>query len=630
MLQEFREKIQGGLAKVIIILICIPFAFFGIESFLRGPTDKPIAEVDNVSITESDLREMIFLKKRQLMVEMGDNIDYAKLEDAKLRAPALEDLINNQLLVNEAHQNKLLISDLQAQREIISTPAFMQDNQFSNEQFKFVIQQAGLTEELYLRLVKKELLINQLVASLTSSEFLTKQELGMYESMMNEVRDISLIKVKLDKIRDQITISDAELQQYYDTNNALFKSDEKVALEYLKLSIDDYKSAVSDQDLKQAYQNEMSTFKPENVYGLSHIQLNESEFSSDEGLKEQLAVVLSELKKGQFTFADLAKKYSNDLGSKNLGGKLGQGKASLFPEAFINAVDQLKEGQYTQPIKIDSAYHIIKLDTFKEDTPPSFADRKDALANEIMLAKAEPLFNGDQERLKDLAFNFSNLDEAAKQLKKKTISTAALTKQEVMKLFADPQLVAAIFADEVLLDGQNTDVFEVTDNVYVSARVKSYEAAAIKPFKMVKNEVRSIVFKQKAEVLLSKKIDSIKEALQKEVLSPEAIAKQAEAEFKSEKAVGRNSYNKFDRITLGKAFDMPPIKSKDEASIETVNYNNGDKAIIIVNNTHENTDNETPSGFLTNIEQMLIRSKGSLLVNTLQTNLKSQATIEIQ
>ena len=254
MLQNIRNNIQGTAAKVIIAIIVVPFAFFGIDSLFSGGSQTPAAVVNGEKISQAELQQALAMQKRRLINMMGDKLEPSMLDDAVLRKPALDSLIKQQLLLQAAEDAGIEISDQQLNITIASMPQFQEDGRFSQERYQQVLRLQGYNSALFKQLLRSDLLIQQLSASVAASAFVTERELDEAIAYIHESRDFQTVTVPLEKYRKSITLTDEELKSYYEENGARFQSEPKVKVSYLELKEEQFYEPVSEQQVVAEYE----------------------------------------------------------------------------------------------------------------------------------------------------------------------------------------------------------------------------------------------------------------------------------------------------------------------------------------------------------------------------------------
>ena len=222
MLQNIRNNIQGTAAKVIIAIIIVPFALFGIDSLFSSSAPSSAAVVNGEEISEAELQQAITLQKRRLLSMMGDQIDPAMLDDSILRKPALNTLIKQQLLLQAAQAEDIEISNAQLNATIAAMPQFEEDGRFSQERYEQVLRMQGYNSSFFKQLLKSDLTIQQLSTAVAGSAFISDAELSRSVGLLYESRDFHYINVPLANYSKDISVSDAEVASYYADNSESF------------------------------------------------------------------------------------------------------------------------------------------------------------------------------------------------------------------------------------------------------------------------------------------------------------------------------------------------------------------------------------------------------------------------
>lgn len=624
MLQDIRNNFQGTMAKVIIAVICIPFVFFGVESIFGGGPSNNVAEVNGEVITLQELNEAVFLQKRRLISQLGDQLDPAMLDDQRLKKPALDSLVNRKLMIQTAKDQGLSISDDQINQGIRQMPDFQQDGRFSQQRFEALLNSTGMTSSIFKRLYASDLLVSQLSSAWVGSSFVTASELEQNVAFTHETRDVRFIRLSHAEALKEITVDNQALKQYYQKHPEQFQSDEAVMVEYLVLEKSNFEpETITDEQLRQAYDNELAASANQSVRTVAHILIDADK--SSEAAKKTLQEVQQKLAAGE-SFAKLAKQYSDDLGSKNNGGEIGPLDADAFPEAFVQAAMALKEKQVSDIVKTDAGFHLIKLNDLQKQQAPSFAERKPALLEQLKQAKAEPAYWAALEQLKDVSFNAPDLQEPSELLGLQVETAGPIKKTGNQGMFANRDIVSSLFSDAALNDGLNTEVLELSSEKAVVLRVKEHQKPQLIAFADVKADVEQAYRQQQAKSLLKAKADAILKSLQSGKTVEQVAGAEAE-QWQLELGAKRNS-GKLPRALLQQAFALPAVKGKDKQALSTVTLSNNDIAIVAVNNVQAG-DLAAVEGFEREaLKQFLQRNSAQMTFVQLQQHVKANADIE--
>ena len=222
MLQSMRQSTQSTAAKVIIGLIVLSFAAFGLETLLPGGSGTSVAEVNGEEITPIALQEAITQQKRQLVSVLGDDIDPALLDDDRLEPRALQSLIQRALLLQKSTVLNLVASEAQVGKSITAIEAFQLNGQFSPDAYKSVLANAGYTPERFRRAQAEDIVLTQLQTAISETEFATQIELAATANLIAEERDVRYLVIPDEGLVTDEDLSDAALQDYYQQNEAAF------------------------------------------------------------------------------------------------------------------------------------------------------------------------------------------------------------------------------------------------------------------------------------------------------------------------------------------------------------------------------------------------------------------------
>ncbi|NRB41382.1 MAG: SurA N-terminal domain-containing protein [Pseudomonadales bacterium] len=627
MLQNIRSNLQGVAAKVVIGIICIPFVLFGVESLIGGGGSNMVAEVNGEKITNQQLSEAIFLQKRQLMSQMGNNINPSMLEDERLKGPALQSLIDRMVLMQAADDLGMAVSTRQLNQIIINNPQFQEDGEFSNTRFQQVLAGAGFSAEIFTRLYSSDMLVSQLSGGVINSGFITADELTVNAKYTQQSRDIRFITLPAEKIAKTVKASDEELQVFYAANEDLFQSTEKVSLEYLEIKRTDFITEVPEDDIKQAFENEVASAGGNEQREVAHILIEINDSRDAEAAAVLADDLTSQLDAGA-DFSALAKAHSDDFGSRDTGGNLGVLVADAFPAEFVVAANALEIDQISAAIKTDAGIHLIKLTALTKADLPVYEERKAALKEELGLAKADPVFWQAVDDLKDLSFNSVDLNDPALDLELKVKTSALLERRGGQGIFANRQLMAAAFSNVVLKEGQDSDVSEITGDHVVVVRIKEHKPAALLPFNDVASDVQAAVIKDKADALLQTSVASLLKKLQ-EGVDVEVLAKQEGYAWQLLLATTRSAQvAPMDRQVLNAAFSLP-VASQDQRAVDSLKLMNGDYVVLAVDNVTDGSADKLSTQEQQAMASYLSRAKSSELFQSVQEQLKAVANIDI-
>ncbi|MBD2859685.1 SurA N-terminal domain-containing protein [Spongiibacter sp. KMU-158] len=572
MLQNIRDNIQGTAAKVVIALIVVPFALFGIDSLFNTSSQTPAAVVNGEKISQQALAQAVALQKRRLLNMMGDNIDPSMLDDSLLRQPALDALIKQQLLLQVADEAGMTVSNQQLNNLIVTMPQFMEDGRFSQQRYEQILRFQGYSSAFFKQMLRSDLTVQQVSDAIAGSSFVTEAQLQQAAKLLHETRDFQYITVPLAPIESGLKVSDAEVSTWYQANSQQYLSDEKVRFSYIELDEAQFIEPVSEQDIEREYQSVIESSQVKTEREVAHILFEQQDGESAEALAARIAKVQAELAGGA-DFAALAKANSSDLGSAEEGGVLGFTSGDSFPESFEAALLDLNVGDVSAPVVTDAGTHLIKLLSVREPELPSLAEMRDEIKARLEHQNAQPKLIAAVEELRDLVFNAEGLVMPAKELGLEVQQSSVLSRSETSGLFAHESVRKAAFNAELREQKLNSEVLELSEGQYLVLHVDEYQAPEALPLEQVREQIVKAIKRDNAFRLAEEKAKSLAEKL----AAGQSAEKLAKDEVLSWEAVIDAKRNKLgvDSNLLKKVFSMTKPLA-DAHSVATLKQDNGD------------------------------------------------------
>jgi peptidyl-prolyl cis-trans isomerase D len=485
MLETFREHSKGWLAKLILAFITVPFALWGIDSYLQGAgSSVAVAKVDGQSITVQEYDNALQNLRSQLQAE--GKTDPSLLDDPAVKQSVLDRLIVSHLLSGEIRHANFVISDEQLGRFILEMPEFSQNGKFSQEMYDNVLKQNHLTSSQFESRMRAELLSQRLRDGVSSVAFAPHAVLDNLIRVDRQQREVSIATIKAADFMAQTKVDGAQVQAFYDKNKDKFRVPEQVKLEFVVFSSSGLitSTQVSDDEVRKFYQENASKFQGDEQRRASHILIafDKKDDAAKKAAREKAESVLAEVNKNPAKFDELAKKYSQDPGSAANGGDLGLFGRGMMVKPFEDAAFSMKPGAVSGLVESDFGYHIIKLTEIKGQAP-TYDDVKAQIRAELLNQKAQAKFAEQAETFSNMVYEQSDsLQPVVKAFNTPLQTSQWMSRDDAMKFFKSDKLVKAIFSDEVLKDKRNTEAVEAAPNTLVAARVVEHKPAAPRTF----------------------------------------------------------------------------------------------------------------------------------------------------
>ena len=484
MLQSMRSGAQSTPVKILLILIVISFAGFGVESVLFGSSGTSVADVNGEEITPQQLQIAIENQKRQMMQIFGDNLDPAMLEDDRLRGSALEGLIERQLLLQSADAQGLVASSRAIGQIVASVEAFQVDGQFDADRYKVVLANAGLSPERFRREQAQQIKLSDLQQSVLASDFTTALEVAATADVSSEERDVRYLLLDAEAVFADVVVSEDAIAEYYGDHLDDFVSEEQVVAQYIELQLEDFFAPVDEALVREQFEAVKGEYEVKDQTRVAHILLIQGDDESIEEYTQRIDDVAARLAAGT-AFGDVAANASDDIGSADLGGELGFTDGTVFPDAMEEAIAELEVGQISAPVKTDAGTHFIRVEERVAGEAPDFESLRAELADSIQRSAAEKELLIAVDALRDISFNSPDLTGPAESLGVQSQLSSPVTRGAGDGVFGNEQVRAALFSNEVYQAGNNSEVIELPGSRFVAVRV----AEKVPPAQLVLEEV---------------------------------------------------------------------------------------------------------------------------------------------
>ena len=501
------------LALGFMLLLIIPsFIFFGVQGYTRfnDATNDTVAKVDGQPIKraewENDHKRYLDQLRRQ-----APNIDPAQFDSPQLRRDTLDGMVRERLLLAAANQLHLFPGDAQLQRHFATDPAYASMRLPDGRPMPEALAGLGMSSAQFAEDLRRDLGAKQVLAGISQTVPASALPASAALDAFLERRAVQMQRFDPVAYREKVSPSDADIEAYFKANESSFRLAEQASIEYVVLDVATLSrnAKVSDDDLRAAYKAALAEKKytvPEERRA-SHILIAADKDKSGAErakAKARAEALLAEVRKSPASFAEVARKNSNDPGSAAQGGDLDFHPRGDMVPAFDDVMFKLKQGEISDVVETDFGYHIITVTGVRGGVVKPFEEARAEIEAETRKAAALKEWPAAAESFTDLAFTQStSLQPLIDKLKleKKTATVQRKPAPGASGPLASAKLLDAIFSSEVVRDKRNTDGIEVAPNQMVSARVVKHEPARVPALAEVKDKVRDKLVEQQAAAL---------------------------------------------------------------------------------------------------------------------------------
>jgi peptidyl-prolyl cis-trans isomerase D len=508
---DFVRKHTKIMMGVMFLLIIPSFVLFGIDNYNQmGNTDVAVARVGGIDITQAQWDRAHQAEADRIRASMP-NVDPKLLDSPEARYATLERLVRNQVLALVATQSRLLTSDARLARYLQDDPSIASlrkpDGKLDMERYRQLAASQGLTPEGFENSVRQDLSKQQIEAVVRLSGFATPAAADVALNAFFEKREVQVLNFAPADYTARVNPSEADLEAFYQANQALFQAPEQVDLEYVVLDMDSVKKGIqiSEADLKSFYDQNVARLSGNEERRASHILINAPKAApaaERQKAKVQADELLKKLRAAPDSFAELAKRSSQDPGSAVKGGDLDFFQRGAMVKPFEDAVFAMKKGDISEVVESDFGYHIIQLTDIKAPRQRSFEELRPSIEADLKTQQAQRKYAEVAELFTNTVYEQSDsLKPVAEKLQLEIKTASKLLRQPVpgaSSVLASEKLLAAVFAPELMEKKRNTEAIETGINQLAAARVLDHRPARTLPLAEVRALVRERVIAARA------------------------------------------------------------------------------------------------------------------------------------
>ena len=505
MLQRIRDKSSGWIAFLILGLVIITMAFFGIESYfapkvetfsakIEGPAKFWIWGKQSREISQDDFRRRFEQVRAQERSRQGEAFDSASFETLEVKRQVLDSLIDQALLGMVAERDGITVGEAEVAEQLKSTPEFQVNGVYSPDQYRLALAGQGLSHAQFMARMRADMAQRTIPGQIVETAIASDSELEAFLRLARQTRDLQLIDLPTPGLPAEPP-TDADLQAWYDDNASRYRSEEKVAIEYVEIdgSTLEAPSTADEATLRARYEDLRSRYVTEPQRSASHILVTapvDADADADAAARDRAAALAAQAREPGADFAAIARENSEDLGSKAEGGALGVVEKGLFDPAFEQALFALSEGGVSEPVRTPDGWHVIRLDALVAGSERPFEEVRGEIEAEFLATERDRVFSELSGRLVEQVYKDPTaLAPAAELVGLPVQRTGLFGRAQAEGIAAIPAVREAAFSDPQKLERQVSDTLEIAPNHVVVIHVIDHQPEAPLPFDQVRERV---------------------------------------------------------------------------------------------------------------------------------------------
>ncbi len=574
MLQNIRDRLTGRFALAAILLLSVPFAFFGLPYDFTG--GGYAAKVNGVEISIDQLQNA-YQQALAQYAESGTDIPpelHGVVRDAVLNDIIRETLVNLHLSDSGYRITDEMIADF-----IRQVPLFQENGQFSTDLYYAWLDQRMMAAPQFEESRRQAMRLEQFQRGIAATAFVTPAEYRRYLNLYGEQRRAAIATFDMQAVAAGIEIEDAKVTEYYDAHPEEFQAPESVDLAYIEIDRRDLgqRVEISDAELQEYYDQVKSRYVQDEQRQARHILVA---FDGDEGAALDEATALAERARAGEPFADLARQYSDDSGTAEQGGDLGPLLKSQMPGALGDAIFSLQQGEIGGPVKSDFGFHIVRLDDIQPGGPLPLEQVRAELERELRDEETADEYRELERKLSDALFDAQNLQAMADASGLEVRTASGFTRAGGEPFGNNQAAIDAVFNPMVLEDRRISEIVELDANRSAVFQVREHYPAAVRPLEEVRDGIVAQLRLAQAEDIVSERAGELQAELAQGAGFAEA-AQAAGAEVTAATLLRRQDES-IDPILLEAIFRAPKPVGAEQPTIGQTRTQSGDYAVYSI------------------------------------------------
>ena len=588
MLAMIRDKATGWIAGVIVGLLVISFAFWGVSFYSGQAGEINVAKVNDADIPYRSFQRSFAQLRKQMQSVLGDSLSLE--EESLIKNQTVEKLIESELINQLVIDTKLNITSDKLIDAIKNIEFFRGEEGFDRAKYERSINSIGMPSTIFEAQLRMDLLSEQLQAGFSETTFVLKPELDNILRLESQSRDITFTILGLPSFIEDGEISESDIQAYYQANPVLFRSDPQTKIEYLELSVKELAKNIESNEeiLRNFYNDNKADYDIVEQRSVSKLFVNTGEKAPDEIIAKAKTIITSALEQvnNGDDFEEIVERAPEEKEVILEFSEHSFMSKGIMDKELDEFLFNSEEGATSEIIETKNGFNIIKVVEIRGGPENKFEKYAKEVEEDYKTKQAELQFFELSDQLATKAYeNSDNLEIAAEAIDKEIIETDYFTRDNDLEgLLSKPAIIQKSFDPELINSGNNSDVIELSDNHIIVLRVLDYKEAYTKPLEEVRTEViASIRLK-----LATDKINEVGDAIVTELksgVSPEEITSYSGIEWTTAEKVKRDDVS-VNRAILRSTFEVGK-PSADKPVITSQNLGSGDYAIIIVSNAYD-------------------------------------------
>ena len=550
MLEALRKSTAGILAKILIGLLVLSFAVWGISDVITGVNRSAVASVGDTEIGAEEFRREYLQQLDTVSAQFGRRLTPAQARTFGIENRILSTMIGARAVDAHARELNLSITDGAVEQTVRADPLFRgPGGQFSPNRLTELLARGGYSEEQFIASRRADTIREQLTGAMLENVTVPEVLYDMYRTFQAEERKVRYFTIDPKVAVTLSAPTDEQLKTTYDQNKSSFMTTETRQIEVLMLTADDAKKKlkITDDELKSTYERDKDSYSEPEERRVFQVA-----FKDKAAAEKARAEITGGKSFEEVAKATGAKETDIDLGTVT--------KDKLIDPAIADAAFKLKKDEVSGVVEGRFSTVLLMVKDIKPGKVPTFEEVKQRIRDGIAGRQAPDEIRKLNDQVDDNRLAGKSLKEIGELLAITYHDIAAVersgNKPDGKAAFESPdraRIVSTAFESSV---GVENEVIELSDGGYAWVRTLKITKSEQKPFDTVKADVekrwREVETRKELTTKAKTYIDSLKSGT-----SFEDVAKKAGGTIKTTEFFKRaDSLPDLTRAAVSRAFAL--------------------------------------------------------------------------
>jgi peptidyl-prolyl cis-trans isomerase D len=529
-----RKNAQSLIVKFVFGILIVVFSFWGVGS-MKAKQMTIAATVNGKTIEKKTLNKSFRELWQRYQKQAKGKFNPTDAQAKQIKREALNNLVDRQLLLDQAEKLGLSVDEDEIQRRIAGLGAFQRNGRFDQETYRLALSYNHMTPSQFEASFREDILLEKVRAVIADGVKIVPAEIEILVQQQREEIAVNMLQLKPVDYQARMKFAEPDLQKFFTENQEQFRIPEQRKI--VALVIDRNKllaeADVSDAQVADFYKKNIEKFKEKEQVKARHILIKVAADAAPEveaKAKSKILEIQAKIKAGA-DFAKMAKKFSQGP-SNSRGGDLGWFGHGSMVKSFEEAAFALKPGQVSEPVRTQFGFHLIKVEDYKPAGTRELAEVKDGIEKGLRIGALPALLDKQMAAVTADLSAISDSKEFVKAAGKygQIVGETEFFKQKdgiVPNIGRDPALLAEAFKTPL---NKSAKVVNSSRNSYyfmVTALKKSYlpelaevKTAAEKAYRLqlAREEVKKISEKAAAQLKEGKTLEEVAKGLDRKLV----------------------------------------------------------------------------------------------------------------